>query len=155
VRPPVLLLAALALSACATIPREPAAVLRGELVLEVVPNPLRAVPLGDDLYELTFDIVMREQGGVALSIEEFTVDAIAFRTVTVQSQTFPASYITDRGYPASIAAGKYLRFSFTRRWNLPTRLLLSGASARVSAKTIDANGARSETAIRVGIEVAR
>lgn len=136
---------------CGSFRKEAPALMRGRLVLEVEPNPIPAVSVGDDFWELTFDIVMREEGGVAVRIEDFTVDAVAFRTVTVQSQTFPASYITDRGYPASVDAGKYLRFSFTKRWHLPSRLLLSGASARVKARTIDANGVRGESNVTVGV----
>jgi hypothetical protein len=97
---------------------------------------------------------MREEGGVDVRIEDFTVEAIAFRTVPVKEQTFPASYITDRGYPADVAAGKYLRFSFTKRWQLPSRLLMSGASARVTARTIDANGRRDQCVVRVGVVLA-
>ena len=126
--------------------------LRGRLVLEVAPDPIRAVPVGEDLYEMTFDIIMREEGGVAVAIEDFTVEAVAFGSITVHSQTFPASFITQRGYPASIEAGKYLRFSFTKRWKLASHLLLSGASARIKARTRDAHGVRGETALRVGVE---
>jgi hypothetical protein len=132
---------------------EPVATLRGRLVLEVEPNPIVATRVGDDLYEMKFDIVMREEGGVGVTIEDFTVDAIAFKTVTVRTQTYPAAYITERGYPASIAAGKYLRFSFVKRWQLSTRLLMSGASARITARTIDDNGARDLTSLRVGVVV--
>jgi hypothetical protein len=85
--------------------------LRGKIVLAVQPDPLIVVPLGDDYYEATFDIIMREEGGVGTTIEDFTVEAIAFRTVTVQKQTLPATYITDRiaatlpaSRPASISA---------------------------------------------------
>lgn len=140
-------------AACHAFRDEAPAVLRGRLVLEVDPNPIQAVSVGEDLYEMTFDIIMREEGGVAVSIEDFTVEAVAFRTVTVQSQTYPASFITERGYPAAIEAGKFLRFSFTKRWSLPSRLLLSGASARVRARTRDANGARGETFVRVDVEL--
>ena len=136
---------------CQAFRQEPVTTLRGQLVLDVAPNPLIAVPLGDDLYQLEFDIIMREAGGVAVTIEDFTVEAIAFKTVTVQRQTFPGSYIVGRGYPNRVEAGKYLRFSFTRRWNLPTRLLLSGASARVVARVVDDNGVRSESVIRIGV----
>ena len=123
-------------------------------MLEVDPNPIVAVPAGEDLYDLKFDIDMREEGGVGVRIEDFTVEAIAFRTVTVKQQTFPASYITERGYPAEVAAGKYLRFSFTKRWQLPSRLLMSGASARVTARTIDENGRRDQCVVRVGVVLA-
>lgn len=151
----LLLSAAAFVVSCQTMQNEVPATLRGQLVLDVVPNPVAAIPVGDDLYELTFDIIMRESGGVGVTIEEFTVEAIAFRTVTVHRQTFPASFITDRGYPASIEPGKYLRFSFTKRWNLPSRLLMSGASARVRAKTRDANGVRAESHVNVGVEVSQ
>lgn len=144
---------AVVLCGCHAFRDEPVAPLRGRLVLEVVPNPIVARPLGHDWYEMQFDIVMREEGGVGVRIEEFTVDAIAFRSVTVSTQTYPASYITDRGYPATVDAGRYLRFSFTKRWQLPTPLMLSGASARVTARTIDVHGARAHSVSRVGLVV--
>ena len=153
-RPATLLFGILALlCGCHAFRDESAAPLKGKLVLEVVPNPLVARPLGNDWYELQFDIVMREEGGVGVRIEDFTVEAVAFRTVTVSTQTFPASFITERGYPASVEAGKHLRFSFTRRWQLPTPLLLSGASARIRARTVDANGVPNESALRVAVTV--
>ncbi len=142
---------ALLLVGCHLGPQERVVPLRGHLVLEVEPNPIVATPLGGDLYELKFDIIMREQGGAGVRIENFTVDAIAFRTVTVQSQTFPGTYITERGYPARVEAGKYLRFSFVKRWHLPTTFLRSGASARVTTRTVDDNGLRDVTETRVGV----
>lgn len=147
-----IVLQTLFLASCTANP-EPAVTLRGRLSLEVEPNPIIATRVGEDLYELKFDIIMREEGGVGVTIEDFTVDAIAFKAVTVRSQTFPASYITERGYPASIAAGKYLRFGFVKRWQLPTHLLLSGASARITAGTIDDNRVRATTSLRVGVVV--
>ena len=41
--------------ACHAFRQEPVATLRGRLVLDVEPNPLVAVPIGDDLYELKFE----------------------------------------------------------------------------------------------------
>ncbi|MDQ6802377.1 MAG: hypothetical protein M3041_16280 [Acidobacteriota bacterium] len=140
-------------AACSVIPKESVAPVQGRLELEVEPNPIVATPLGGNWYELHFDIIMRETGGVDVRIEDFTVDALALKAIPVRSQTFPAKFITDRGYPSAIRAGKYLRFGFTRRWPLPTELLLTGAAARITARTIDANGARGETTIRVGVRV--
>ncbi len=146
--------AVLGLFGCSALPREQVAPLRGRLELSVEPNPIVAHPLGGDLYELNFDIVMREAGGVGVRIEDFTVDAVAFKSVVVRSQTFPATYITDRGYPAEIESGKYLRFSFSKQWTLPAALLLSGASARVEARTVDDNGVRGKSTVKVGVVVA-
>jgi len=146
-------LALMLILSCAALPKESPAALTGHLVLDVAPNPLVARVVGEDLYEVAFDIIMREEGGVGVRIEDFTVDAIAFKTITVQSQTFPATFITDRGYPAEVAAGKYLRFRFVKRWSLPTRLLLSGASVRVTARTTDVNGRRDVSNVRIGVVV--
>jgi hypothetical protein len=146
------LIALILTSACAATSEKPA-ILKGHLVLDVDPNPLVARRVGDDLYEFTFDILMREAGGVDVRIEDFTVDAIAFKTLTIQSQTFPATFITDRGYPAAIAAGKILRFSFVKRWKIPMRLVVSGASLRVSARTIDADGHRDTSEVHIGVIV--
>jgi hypothetical protein len=143
----------LGLFGCSGLPREQAVPLRGRLELSVAPNPIVAHPLGGDLYEMNFDIIMREAGGVGLRIESFTVDAVAFKSIVVRSQTYPPTFITDRGYPASIEAGKFLRFSFSKRWTLPAALLLSGASARVEATTVDDNGVRGTSAVRVGVVV--
>ncbi len=140
-------------AACTAVPREAPAVYKGHLELDVAPNPLVAKRVADDLYEFTFDIIMREAGGVDVRIEDFTVDAVAFKTVTVHSQTFPGTYITDRGYPASIGAGKYLRFSFVKRWRIPARLLLSGASLHVTARTVDANGVHDTSVVRIPVVV--
>ncbi|MFZ2491325.1 MAG: hypothetical protein WA208_07555 [Thermoanaerobaculia bacterium] len=150
-RRPFVTAALVFLAACSSLDPEVAVVPRGRLVLAVEPNPIVAAPLGGDQYELKFDIVMREEGGVGVRIENFTVDAVAFGTVTVQTQTLPAKAITDRGYPASVEAGKYLRFSFTKVWTLKTELLLSGASARVTANFVDENGVRGVTHVRVDV----
>jgi hypothetical protein len=139
------------LSGCSGLVNEAPSVLRGTLVLETVPNPLIAKPLGGEEYEVAFDIVMREQGGVDTRIETFTVEAIAMAGIVIRSETHPASFITARGYPAQVAAGQYLRFSFVKRWRLPTDLLLAGAAVRVSAHTIDANGSRNLTTFRANI----
>lgn len=145
---PFLLLAVLG---CGSIQTEKPAQLRGKLVLETVPNPLLAKALGGDEYEVTFDIVMREEGGVTTRIESFTVDAIALGGLVVRSETHPADFITKRGYPVEVPSGQYLRFSFVKRWKLPTELLLSGAAVRVTARTIDANGLRNVTSFRAEV----
>ncbi len=146
------LLLSLLLAACSNLPREDSVPLRGKLVLETVPNPLIAKPLGGDAYEMAFDIVMREEGGVDTQIESFTIDAIALGGVIVRSETHPGSYITARGYPDRVEAGRYLRFSFVKRWTLPTQLLLSGAAVQVTARTVDVNGRRNVTTFRARVD---
>lgn len=153
VRIALLLLTASTL-ACESLPREAPSARRGTLVLETLPNPLVARPLGGDLYEMRFDIVMREEGGVDTRIEEFTVDAIALKGVVVRSETHPATFITGRGYPAEVPAGRYLQFSFVKQWRLPSNVLLAGAALRVTARTVDANGKRNVTTFRADVNLA-
>jgi hypothetical protein len=141
----------LLLSACGSMDREDPRPIRGRLVLETVPAPLVAKALGGDEYEMAFDIVMREEGGVETRIVDFTVEALALGGLVVRSETQPAEFITRRGYPASVPAGQYLRFSFVKRWRLPTELLLKGAAVRVTARTIDANGSRDVATFRTDV----
>src|SRR6267142_1395063 len=82
-------ISALILAACAAIPKESVAPMRGRLELEVEPNPIVATPVGGNWYELKFDIIMREAGGVDVRIEDFTVDTIALKAIPVRSPTFP------------------------------------------------------------------
>lgn len=145
------LLLLILLAACASVDREAPRPIRGRLVLETIPNPLVAKSVGGDIYEVTFDLVMREEGGVDTRIDDFTIDAIALGGVVVKSETHPATYITSRGYPSNVAAGQHLRFTFVKRWTLPTALLLSGAAVRVTARTTDANGARDVTTFRAAV----
>lgn len=144
---------ALLLIGCDSLPKEQPTILRGRLVLEVEPTPLVVHRVADDLYEVPFAIVMREAGGVDVEIESFTVEAIAFRTMTVKSETHPAVFITSRGYPAAVAAGKYLRFEFVKRWKLPTRLLLSGARLHVIARTKDRDGRRDVSEVTIPVVI--
>lgn len=143
-----LLLLAATLLSCSGVNEQPT-LLRGQLVLEVLPNPIPVARIGDDLYEFRFSIIMREEGGVDVRIENFTVEAVAFKTVVVRKETLGADAITRRGYPATVPAGEFLKFDFVRRWNVPTRWLLAGASARVSVRTVDAHGRKNVTYVRV------
>jgi hypothetical protein len=140
------------LTGCSSLDREEPRPIRGHIVLETIPNPLVAKSLGGDVYEVTFDLVMREEGGVDTRIEDFTVDAIALGGVVVRSETHGPDFITSRGFPAQVAAGQHLQFTFVKRWTLPTDLLLSGAAVRVTARTVDANRVRDVTTFRAAVK---
>ncbi len=139
------------LAACSGLVNESPSVIRGTLVLDTKPNPLLARPLGGDDYEMAFDIIMREQGGVDTRIESFTVEALAIGGLVVRKESHSASFITSRGYPAEVPAGQYRQFNFVKRWKLPSEVLLAGASVRVTAHTIDANGSRNVTMFRADV----
>lgn len=141
--------------ACAGLPRELPGEQRGTIVLDTIPNPLVALPLGDDEYEMRFEIVMREEGGVDTTIEEFTISALGPGGIVVRTETHPSIFITSRGYPASVEAGKYLSFDFVKRWRLPTPILLAGTSISVSARTVDVNGRRNTTVFRAPVDLHR
>ena len=126
---------------------------RGTLVLETIPNPLRARLLPDGEFEVKFVLVMREEGGVRTRIEDFTVEAVALGGVIVRSEHHSASAITARGYPVDVDAGKYMQFEFSKRWKLPSGILLAGSSVRVTARTVDANGRRNVTNFRAAVDL--
>lgn len=146
-----LLFALCSLLRCAAIPREVSPPLRGELVLEIDPNPIVAEKVGEDIYDFPFDIVMREAGGVGVTIEEFTVEVSLARLARVFSQTFPVAEITRRGYPAEVDAGQYLRFNFRTRKSVSSDLMFRGVTAAITVRTIDRNGWRGVSRTRVSV----
>src|SRR5512142_2378246 len=103
------LLLALLLSACSSLETEKPAVLKGQLVLEVDPNPIVATRVSDKTWEFPFDIVMREAGGVDLQIESFTIDVYVLGAIHVFSAPSEGSAITQKVYPDRIEAGQFRR----------------------------------------------
>lgn len=149
------LLLALLLAACSSVQTEKPAVLKGQLVLEVDPNPIVATRVSENTWEFPFDIVMREAGGVDLHIESFTIDVYVLGAIHVFSAPYEGSMITQKGYPDRIEAGQFHRFPFRIRRDVPNDILFKGAYADVTAQTLDAMGNRNETKLRVGVRAAK
>jgi len=145
------LVTALLSVSCSTLPREIGNPLAGRLLLEISPNPIIAEHVEGRTYDFPFDIIMRETGGVDVTIDDFTVDITLLGVVTLFSQKFPATEISRRGYPVEIGSGKFLRFSFRKRKEVPNDLVFRSAIARVTAHTTDTNGRRGETKLEVQV----
>jgi len=148
----LLLLIAL-LAGCASVPPEERP--PGRLAIAVDPNPIPARPLGDDVYELAFDIAIREVGGNDVTIDRVSADAVAFGGLRIARASLDRDEIRRRGYPTEVRAGRSIRYSIREKRALPDERLLDSVRAEVMIAGTDAAGRPTSTRTSVTIRVAR
>jgi hypothetical protein len=148
---PLLLL--LAAGCASTVP--PEARPPGRLAIEVDPNPIPARPLGDDVYELAFEITIREVGGNDVTIDEVSAEAVAFGGLRIARASLDREEIRRRGYPTGVRAGKAIRYSIREKRALPDERLLDSVQAEIRIAGTDAAGRPTSTRTTVTIRVAR
>lgn len=147
----LLLIPLLAIGCASSIP--PAERPPGRLAIEVDPNPIPARPLGGDVYELAFDIAIREVGGNDVTIDRVSAEAVAFGGLRIARATLDRDEIRRRGYPTLVKAGKAIRYSIRETRALPDERLLDSVRAEVMITGTDAAGRPTSTRTTVTIKV--
>lgn len=143
------ILALVLITACGAVaPERVAPVAGGALLLDIIPNPIVAYPLGGDLFEFPFDVAMREVGGRDIEIDAIRVE-IKLKGLPIFAQTFDETELTRRGYPAIVPAGGLVQYRFSPRREVPGELLFDQVSARITISGLDQNGRRSEASTTV------
>jgi hypothetical protein len=125
----------------------------GRLAIEIVPNPIPATHLGDDVYEIAFAIAIREVGGSDVTIDYVSAEAIAFGGLRVARTRLDQDEIRRRGYPTMVKAGRVIRYSIREKRALPDERLLDSVRAEVLIVGTDAAGRPSSTRTTVTIRV--
>jgi hypothetical protein len=127
----------------------------GRLAIEIDPNPIEARHLGNDVYELVFDVAIREVGGNDVTIDRVNAEAVAFGGLRIARATLDRDEIRRRGYPSTVKAGKEIRYSFIESRALPDERLLDSVRAEVVIEATDAAGRPTSTRTTVTIRVER
>ena len=151
---PRLLAVLLLVSACAgVVPESVSVPARGQIELEIQPNPVLARRVEGETWTFPFEVVLREAGGVDIEIEEIRA-AVTIAGVAVFTQVVDPEEAERRGYDMTLEAGGVLhaRFSPTRR--VPDSRLLEMARAELTVVAIDRYGRRSQASrtVRVDLE---
>lgn len=147
------LLLILVAGCASTVPPEQR--LPGRLAIEIDPSPIPARSLGNDVYELAFDVAIREVGGNDVSIDRVSAEAVAFGGLRIARATLDQDEIRKRGYPTQVRAGKTIRYSIRETRALPDERLLDSVRAEVVIEGTDAAGRPTSTRTTVTIQVAR
>src|SRR5437667_9207360 len=65
----------------------------GAISIAIQPNPIVARRLGGNTYEFSFDVVVRETSGRAVTINRVTLDVYAVGAMRVGSESYDAARI--------------------------------------------------------------
>jgi hypothetical protein len=151
--PRLALFAVLLLAGCAGVAPETVAVpARGQIEMEIQPNPVRAKRTGEQTWSFPFEVVLREVGGVDIEIEEIRA-RVTVAGIVVLTQVVDPEEGERRGYDMTIEAGGVLHAAFSPTRQVPDPRLLEMASAELTAIAVDRYGRRSESSRTVRVRL--
>lgn len=145
---------ALALIGCASHRGSGASSLpgHGALSVRIVPNPIVAHSLGGDVYELPFDVVLRETGGRPVTINRVTADVYAFGGgMRVASESYDVTRLRERGYDTTVPANGEVRYHFAPRKSVPDERLFNGVTGEVRVEGTDDTGTPATARVSVTV----
>lgn len=132
------------LLACATPrPEGLAPSIGGSLAIDVYPNPIIAKQVRADLYQLPFEVSLRETGGMDVEIDGIRIE-VRLAALRIFAQAFDETELTRRGYSATVPAGSNVQYKFSPQRELPADLPLPQLSALVVVSGLDTTGRRTE-----------
>jgi len=124
----------------------------GAIALSVVPNPVVAQKVSGDTYDFPFDVVVRETGGHALTLNRVTADIYSsLGGIKVGSESYDAAKIRSLGYSTSIPANGVLRYHFAPRKNVQDDRLFGGVYGDVRADATDDTGTPTSATVRITV----
>ncbi|HVG23498.1 MAG TPA: hypothetical protein VND45_05045 [Thermoanaerobaculia bacterium] len=143
----------LLLAGCgASSPANVAAPGHGALAVQVAPNPVVARQISGEMYELPFEVIVRETGGRAVEITEVSATATIAGGLTVDLESWDAARIRSMGYQTTVPANGELRYRFAPRREVP-EAVFGGVTARLLVEGRDDTG--TETSATTTVTVRR
>jgi len=123
----------------------------GAISIEIVPNPIVAKPISGNTYEFPFDVVVRETGGRAVTINRVSLEVYALGGMRVGGEAYDAARIQSLGYSTNVPGNGELRYHFAPRQSVSDDRLFGGVSGevRVSASDETATPASAMTTVTV------
>lgn len=112
----------------------------GALSIAIDPNPIVARKISGDTYEFPFDVIVRETGGRAVSVNRVNLDVYAFGGVKVGSDSYDAARIASLGYATNVPGNGELRYHFTPRQRVTDDRLFGGVYGEVRVDGSDEPG---------------
>ena len=124
----------------------------GAIALSVVPNPVVAQKVSGTTYDFPFDVVVRETGGHAITIDRVTADIYAsVGGIKVGSESYDAAKIRSMGYSTSVPANGELRYHFAPRKSVQDERLFGGVYGDVRADATDDTGTATSATVRITV----
>jgi hypothetical protein len=109
----------------------------GAISIQVVPNPIVAVPAGGNTYDFPVDVVVRETGGRGVTVSRVTATVYGLAGVRLGDESWDATQIRNAGYPTSLPGNGELRYHFVPRKSVPDDRLFGSVRAELRVDAYD------------------
>jgi hypothetical protein len=116
----------------------------GAVAVEVIPNPIVAKQVSGNTYDFPFEVVVRETGGRATTIQRVTANVFLSGGLSLARESWDAERIRSMGYNTTLGPNSEVRYRFTPRKDVPDERLFGGVSAELKVEATDDTGAATE-----------
>jgi hypothetical protein len=113
----------------------------GAVSIEVIPNPIVATPVSCNTYDFPFEVVVRETGGRATTVQRVTANVMLNGGLSLARESWDAERIRSMGYNTTLPANSEVRYRFSPRKDVPDERLFGGVSAELKVDATDDTGA--------------
>jgi len=109
----------------------------GAIGIQIVPNPIVAVPAGGSNYDFPLDVIVHETGGRAVTVSRVSATVYGPAGIRMGDQSWSQNQIRDAGFPTNLPGNGELRYHFVPRHSVPDARLFGGVSAQLRVDAYD------------------
>jgi hypothetical protein len=132
----------IALAGCQSAPQSGSTSVpgHGAVTISIVPNPIMARQVSGDTYDFPFEVVVRETGGRAVTINRVSANVLGPANISLAEESWDAGRIQSMGYGTSLPPHGELRYRFSPRKEVPDDRLFGSVSAELRVDAMDDTG---------------
>lgn len=123
----------------------------GAISIEVIPNPIVAIAISNDTYDIPFEVVIRETGGRPVTVQNVTATVFLGGGFQLGREEWDANRIRSLGYNTTLAANSETRYKFNPRKQVPDDRVFGGITAELRVDAVDDTGTATSATTKVTI----
>jgi hypothetical protein len=123
----------------------------GAIAIEVIPNPIVAIAVSGDNYEVPFEVVIRETGGRPVTVQRVTATVFLGGGLQLGQESWDTAQIRSLGYNTTLAANSEARYKFSPRKEVPDDRVFGSLSAELKVEAVDDSGTATSATTRVTV----
>jgi hypothetical protein len=123
----------------------------GAISIQIVPNPIVAIPAGGNSYDFPVDVIVRETGGRGVTVNRVTASVYGPAGIKIGDQTWDAAQIKDAGFPTNLPGNGELKYHFVPRKSVPDDRLFGSVHAELRVDAYDETNSPTSATTNVSI----
>src|SRR6266481_4156346 len=84
----------------------------GAISIQIMPNPILAVPAGGSNYDFPVDVIVRETGGRGVTVSRVKATVYGPAGIKLGDETWDAAQIKAAGFPTNLPGNGEVRYHF-------------------------------------------